>query len=407
MSKVWSDQYGSHDSCQPKLHRHIISTGSIDYNTGSCRATEATLDAVNFKILKFTQVNEDDLPPYLFINCLVEFGCETLLPHYFLPTLQHKKSTYRIVCVGWQGREVLYENFADEFWAIDPKFNYLRNYTRAFAGFSKNIRNIEKALAKFGFVYKCATIGNYFLKNDCPKCLKIIYGVDIKKCPQCKNGEIKRSILGDVSLHKKKYVHLDLNLEKYKFWVNEVIHKKTIGIFARGRVTYGRNLSDVFYINLIRGIKDRGYDVIWIGEKESTLPCPVSDVFDFTKCEYSNDLGRCLALVQNCAATFQAWTASTRLSQIVNTPYCLVESPDQLYGRGQEGRRLYLLTPDMNNKKIILSDYAEVKTQQLEFSTFCLDNFFDFLENKNSNDIVGYVSNIGHVKSQMKENSLW
>ena len=407
MSEVWSDKHGAYDCCKPKLYRNIVSTGNIDHHTGSCRTREQVLDSVNFTIQSFTKVDEEDRTPYLFVNCLVEFGCEALLPHYFLPALQHKRDTYRLVCIGWEGREILYKNYVDEFWGLKPEYNFLRNYTRAFGGASKNIRNIENVLSKQNFVYKSGHVGNYFLKNECPKCLKIMHGSHIEKCSQCGNKNIKKSILGGLQESKKKYFEYYLNLDEYKHWAKHLINNKTIGIFARKRPAYGRNLSEEFYIKLIDGIKKEGYDVIWLGERESTMKCPVKDIFDFTTSQYADDLGRCLSLVSRCSATFQAWTASTRISQLTNVPFCLVESPEQLYGRGQEGRRLYLLTKDFDKKKILLSDYYEIKNQQENFAEYCLDNFFDFLHNKNSNDVVGYVSNYENVIKQMKENPLW
>jgi hypothetical protein len=46
------------------------------------------------------------------------------------------------------------------------------------------------------------------------------------------------------------------------------------------------------------------------------------------------------------------------LAGAVATPYLLFESPDQLFGRGQEGLRLLLTT--FGRKKLVLSHYKQI-----------------------------------------------
>ena len=69
----------------------------------------------------------------------------------------------------------------------------------------------------------------------------------------------------------------------------------------------------------------------------------------------SRDLERTLSIVKNLKFTIQYWTASTRLASLVDTPFILFESPDQIFLDGQEGLRIELLTS--SNKKIIVYDY--------------------------------------------------
>jgi hypothetical protein len=174
--------------------------------------------------------------------------------------------------------------------------------------------------------------------------------------------------------------------------VKEVIKKdKVIGIFARNRTTYGRNLPIEFYEKFIDVFQSKGYQILWLGEKQSVHACPFKNIFDITTSEYSNDVGACMALVSRCTATFQAWTASTRFSQVMNIPYCLVESNDQINGKGHEGKRIILLTPDMNKKKIIISNFYNSNNNLNEFFEICIFNFLDFIENKNSNTVVGLL----------------
>ena len=63
------------------------------------------------------------------------------------------------------------------------------------------------------------------------------------------------------------------------------------------------------------------YNPIWLGEKQSTLACPVSDVVDMTRKPEARDLELTLAIVSQLEFTIQFWTASTRLSALVGTPY--------------------------------------------------------------------------------------
>jgi hypothetical protein len=114
-----------------------------------------------------------------------------------------------------------------------------------------------------------------------------------------------------------------------------------------------------------------------------------------------------LALVSQCKGTFQAWTASTRFAQAVNTPYVLVESFDQIFGFGQEGKRIKLLTPDMKTKKIIFSNYNTAVKDVRYFADLCYDQFIDFIENKNYIDVVGAMESKDYYDELLKGNDLW
>jgi hypothetical protein len=134
--------------------------------------------------------------------------------------------------------------------------------------------------------------------------------------------------------------------------------KNPVGVIARNRTTYGRNLQPDFYIRLIHLLQDLGYSPIWLGEKQSTLPCPIPGIVDMTRKEEAKDLELTLAIVSQLKFTVQFWTASTRLAALMGTPYILFESPDQLFGSGQESYRLSLVT---NGKaKIVLAHFLNV-----------------------------------------------
>lgn len=369
-----------------KLYRYFPNTtyGSLN------EFPESLLDSVLFnrKI-----INKNSSKQIVFINCLVEFGCESLLPHYFLPSLKAKMKSYHKIIISWYGRNIFYSNYADEIWEIDKQYMFLRQYTNAFHGMSKNIKNIENALKSYGLVYSCKSLGNEFLKSFCHDCQKFFYSQEKADfCLYCKSNNLLHSLIADPDSNKNRYVPLPLNLGKYNSWVNKIISSnKVIGIFARKRFMYGRNLPVSFYIKFINYCKSKNYEVLWLGEKESTLECPDSSIFDFTKSEFADDLEACLALTERCTGTLQCWTASTRLSQLTNTPFCLVESFDQLCGNGQEGKRIKLLTRNDSKKKIIICNYQMVMKQLDKFEKLVIENFFDFIENKNCNTIVGIV----------------
>jgi hypothetical protein len=147
-------------------------------------------------------------------------------------------------------------------------------------------------------------------------------------------------------------------------WAKDLLEPRTVGIFARGRSTYGRNLDPDFYVKLIQLLRDMNYNVIWLGEKQSTQACPVDDVIDFSRLPESRELERTLAIVCNLEFTIQFWTASTRLAGMMGVPFLLFESPEQIcvsYSglcSAQEGKRLELTS--FGPKKVVLSHFYNV-----------------------------------------------
>ena len=373
---------------KPKLYRYYHNPNSTNTTLINCQ--EPVLDKVVFN--RHINKNNIDGKPIILLSCLVEFGCETLMPHYFLNDFLQKYKNYHRIAVGWKGRNIFYHDF-EEFWEMDDDYMFVRDYCLAFSSAGKNIKNIEKALKVYGTVFPSNIIGNVFYIKKCKNCGNPNLPIkDPLVCSKCNSQSMHPSILESPEEGKLLYKDVKFNLNKYKTFVKENIKsKKTIGIFARNRTTYGRNLPKDFYLEFIKILKNKNYEIIWLGEKQSVLPCPDPNIFDFTKSEYADDVGACLGLVSKCVATFQAWTASTRFSQLTDVPFCLVESYDQLYGRGQEGKRLVLLTKDTSKKKIIVSNFANSSLRLKEFINICTVNFLDFIENKNSNTITGIL----------------
>jgi len=56
-----------------------------------------------FYIIHKHLYNEKPNKEILFIFCLVEFGCELLIPHYLLPPIRRANKDKKIVIIGWQG----------------------------------------------------------------------------------------------------------------------------------------------------------------------------------------------------------------------------------------------------------------------------------------------------------------
>ena len=406
MSEMRQHHEGYSNKPKTGFHKQLFLKGNLDFHLGTGHEFEKVHDLIFFNKTVFRPNNKKK--ENVFLSTLVEFGCESLLPHFYLPYYASKNKDFHKIVIGWPGRSLFYEHYAYEFWSIDPKYSYLRAYTKAFSGMSKNIKAIEASLKLFGHVVPSANLNKYFCEGVCKNCKKSFINVKkIVECEHCGSTEVINSILADTDYHKLRYRSLYVNFGKYSDLLKDVCKSKNIAVFARNRVTYGRNLPADFYRNFCSKLENKGYNIFWLGEKVSALPCPSKSYFDFTKSEFADDIHACLALVSQCKGTFQAWTASTRFAQAVNIPYVLVESFDQIFGFGQEGKRIKLLTPDMKTKKIIFSNYKTVIKDLNYFADLCFEHFIDFIENKNYIDVVGAMESKEYYENLLKENDLW
>ncbi len=146
-----------------------------------------------------------------------------------------------------------------------------------------------------------------------------------------------------------------------------------------------------------------GYNPVWIGEKESILPCPDESIFDFSKTKESRDLEFTFSIIQNCKFTIQFWTASSRLSGIMGIPYLLFESPDQIWGKGQEGIRRNLC--DFGPRKLSVNHYLNVfndNSSGLNVVRTCIEE----MKEGNYNDNIGMVENKNIVLKMREQNRL-
>lgn len=361
------------------------------------RRSEKRLDDIRFTVYKFNNRPKPKKTDRIkIISCFSEFGCEVLGCLYCIPRLLRRYPGQYIIAMGWYGREYLYRHLVDEFWEIGEEYMWLREYTRAFHHVSWNLKKVEESATRYGEVVPAAALGNYAIANLCRTCGKFgqQWRMQWKKCPACGSTLLIRSIFTDIATYKPQARHIPRPSKAALEWAETVVKPKTVGIFARGRKTYGRNLQPDFYVKLIRLLDGMGYNVIWLGEKQSTLPCPVEHVTDFSRMPESRDLEKTLAIICNLSFTVQFWTASTRLSGIMGVPFLLFESPEQVYASwsgimgAQEGKRLELCS--FGPKKLVLSHYNNVYENH-EGALRLVERAIGEMKEGNWDDVLGLV----------------
>lgn len=368
---------------------------------------EQLIGSTSFYIHKFnSRVKPKDRKRILIISCFSEFGCETVGITYCIPKLiQHFPGLY-IIAMGWYGRSYLYKHLVDEFWEIDESYMFLRDYTFAFHHRSKNLTHIEECASKFGSVIPSATLGKYAVGNACRTCGAFWneWRSPAQECPKCKSTYIVNSLFGGAESYKEKAIRIPDPSFEVMEWAKKIVDKPVVGIFARGRKTYGRNLTPEYYIQLIDLLRKRGYNPIWLGEKQSTLPCPVNDVLDFSRMAESRDLEKTLAIICQCSFTIQYWTASSRLAGLMGVPFLLFESPEQIYASGhmpgQEGRRLELTT--FGKKKLVIAHYLD-SLKDSDRLLFYTDKAISEMEVSNYADLITDLGIDIQATNQLKD----
>ncbi len=358
---------------------------------------------IQFNIHSFTNRSRPDKKDILIICCFSEFGCEILGSMYCIPRLKAENPGSYIIVAGWYGRAFLYRHLVDEYWEMKEEFQFLRDSARAFHHSSKNLTKIEKTFEQFGKVVTSDRLGAFAVGNTCNNC-RHVWG-DLSKigtCPRCGNKDVTGSLFGNVKYWKSKMVPIPRpSEEKLKEARKYLPANNPVGIVARNRTTYGRNLQPEFYVKLIKKLEDMDYSPFWFGEKQSTLACPVSHITDFSRMPESRDLELTLAIVSQLKFTVQFWTASTRLASIVGTPFLLFESPDQLFGQGQEAYRMALTT--IGKKKLILSHFLNVYNDN-DAAIDLFEKCVHEMEVDNWEDVIGMVDEVEIVRMQREQN---
>ena len=330
-------------------------------------APEERLENVTFNVHKLNHRPRPRKKDRIkIISCFSEFGCETLGVLYCIPRLLGRFPGSYVIAMGWYGREYLYRHLVDEFWELKEEHMWLREYTRAFHHHSKNLKKIEEEATWYGDVVPSNVLGKYAVANYCRTCGMFWHEWRKKTecCPKCESTVVVRSIFTDINEYKPTARRVPQPSEEVITWAKGVVKPNTVGVFARGRKAYGRNLEPDFYVRLIQLLEQNGHNVIWLGEKQSTQPCPVDHVMDFSRMPESRDLEKTLAIVTQLDFTVQFWTASTRLAGMTGTPFLLFESPEQIYVSysglcsAQEGKRLELCS--FGPKKVVIAHYKNV-----------------------------------------------
>jgi hypothetical protein len=297
------------------------------------------VEQVRFSVHKFTaRPRPEDTSKVRVVCCFSEFGCETLGVTYVFDRYLANNPAEYVVVVGWYGREYLYRHLADEFWEVNEEHMWLRDFCKAFHHESKNLARLEKALGAFGSVVKSSEVGHWAVAHLCRSCRKIWGKAETPtQCPFCHSPDVEASMLNDVNYWKPKARPLPRPSGAKLAEARKYLGPNPVAVCARGRATYGRNLPPEFYVRLVSLLERRGYTPVWIGERQSSQACPVGHVVDLSRRPEARDLELTLAVVSQCRFTVQFWTASSRLAGMMGVPYLLFESPDQVWGQGQEG----------------------------------------------------------------------
>lgn len=369
---------------------------------------EENIEDIKFNLFKINnRIRPSDPKQVLVICCFSEFGCETVGALYCIPRIMREHPGKYKIIVGWHGREYIYRHLADEFWAVKPEHMWLREYARAFHHESKNLQRIEESLTDFGTVVPSAYLGRIAISAKCFDC-RLFYNTvyadgtyEKNTCPQCNSSNILNPILGDVHYWKPRALRIPPPSDEKLDEVKKYLGPNPVGVFARGRKCYGRNLQPEFYIGLIELLRKFNYDPIWLGEKVSTIPCPVSDVVDFSRMDQSKDLETTFAIIKQCKFTVQFWTASSRLAGMMGVPYLLFESPDQIWGKGQEGIRRNLC--DFGPRKLSINHYLNVY-QNNQRGLDIIESCIREMQDGNYEDYIGLVDE-EVVKKMKEENS--
>jgi hypothetical protein len=387
---------------------------AITYNPGDKKEVdcEKHIKNISFNIHRFTnrQVPENTANVVVFPN-FSEFGSELIQTCYTMPRMLN--STYQgkySIAMGWYGRAYLYKHLVDEFWEIKEEYQYLREYCRSFHHESKNLKNIEKMASQYGRVVapNDHAIGILYPRlATCPVkecCGQMIHADKNQICLRCHAHMPPVGIYNDIVRAKTSAVWPnEPDKAKVDYVKQKYLKPRSVGITARQRTCYGRNLPADFYEKLVKYLESIGYNPIWIGEKETTSRSPFPHIVDYCTTEDARDLETTLALVSQLEFTIQFWTASTRLAGLVGTPYIIFESPDQLYGNGHEGYRLNLCTKK-NNGKVVLAHYVNVASDH-GAAIDLVGRAINEIAEGNFDDIIGMVES-DHITDAMRKSNL-
>lgn len=324
------------------------------------KSQDVLCEELRFTIHKFTKrLRPLDKKKIIVITSFGEMGCETLIPLYCMPRLIRTNPNCYFIVLGFFGRSYLYKHLADEFWELNSDFSWIRTYSYAFVNLSKVYEKIIDKIKDVGNVISGDILGHIMVGCTCKDC-GFYYGSQDQdtNCPKCQSKNINKSIFSDVKNNRKKVVNIPKPSDECLKWAGDFIGDNTVGIFARKRKLYNRNLPINFYEQLVSYLQENKFNVVWLGEKESIHDCPKNmNIIDFSTMKESYDLEKTLAVISKCKFTIQYWTASTRLAGIVDTPFVIFESPGQILPcQAQEAHRI-CLTSNYDKRKVVLCNF--------------------------------------------------
>lgn len=383
---------------------------AYDYAPGSRERVEPErrLESLSFYVHKFTKRQlPTDRRKVMVVPCFYEFGVETIGLCFCLPQIIHANPDCYVIAVGWHGRAFLYSRVVDEYWELGEEYQWLREYSDAFRNESRNIGKLETKLQQFGKVVTGSYMARMCVQYFCLECKHPFVSHDHinTKCEKCGCTNLVKPLFGDLGANKRRFMQMPTpspqKVELARSWLG----KNPVGIFARNRIRYGRNLSVGFYQSLIDRLRSMGYEPVWLGEKQSVHPCPDKTVLDFTSMPESRDLETTLAVISQCRFTVQFYTASTRLASMVKTPWILFESADQLVGRGQEGMRV-ILTTDYDKKKIVIANFKALSDNEA-VGVEAFERAVRDVERGDFGTVVEMVDNPELVRTNMDKLDYW
>lgn len=358
---------------------------------------------ISFKIHRYNTY--DEYRGSIFFSCLSEFGCESLLPTFLLPRIAKNFPDKKKIVLGWQGREYFYKHIVDEFWEIDPLYMKFRANCKAFMHNTKELKLVENHIGINSPMVEGRKFGNLCLTSVCLNCDQdfVASNNDIT-CMHCGSQKTRKSLFQGYKEYKKHIKYLPVISSKYANEAYNIIPSNSVALFARNRKTYGRNFDEAHYQKIVDFLNDMGYNVVLLGEPVSSLSFKHSNVLNLLNHKYAGNLEFAFSVVDRCKFSLQFYTASTRISSLLRKKFVLVESPDQIYGRGQEGVRLALMTMNESDKKLILSNYINTLENFDNFLIVLQNSIYEFIENNNYKDVFYKCEN---TKNILKTDNLW
>jgi hypothetical protein len=216
---------------------------------------EPVVDDIRFTVHRFTKRPKPSNPKNVVVfPCFSEFGTEVLGTVYCIPILMRRFVGKYSIAVGWQGRAFLYRHLVDEFWEIEPQHMWLRKYCRAFHHDSKNLARVEQELAKQGRVITALDMGGVVTYPALPFCLVQGCGGEVVRqnggqvCQTCDMTFSDVGLFNRLEDAKQDAVWPPISPEKVGA-VAKYLKPNSVGVTARNRTTYGRNLPVEFYDN--------------------------------------------------------------------------------------------------------------------------------------------------------------